>query len=170
MLYAVIRHLKTLTTQNHGQLRNLKRRDSLILLTVLLGTVSEMLMFLFDYSYHQHYLIGSLRTFFILMISYYSIIIIKSVRLYIFMLLLVLSMSIDILCFSSVDFYRTFKSYIYGEGLSFANIYRVFEICCILFTIARIFNVRYINNFIWSIVVILVSLDKKLQNNKGRFN
>lgn len=170
MLYAVIRHLKTLTTQNHPQLKNLKRRDSLILLTVLLGTVSELLIFSFDYSYHQHYLAGSLRTFFVIMISYYSIIIIKSVRLYIFMLLLVLSMSIDTLCFSSVDFYRTFKSYIYGEGLSFATIYRLFEICCILFTIARIFNVRYINNFIRSIIIVLVCIDKMLQGNKGRFN
>lgn len=161
MLHAVIHHLKTLTTTKQKS-----KRDSVILLTILVGVVSELFIFSFDWTYTQHYAFGFFRTFFVLMLSYYSLIITKSVRLFTFMVILAVSMSFDVLVFTDKQFYINYKELIYGEGLSFANVYRVFEILCLLFTTGRLLNLRFIDDIIWNVIICLGRINKRIEANK----
>lgn len=163
MLHAVIHHLKTLT---RAETKQRSKRDSVILLTILVGVVSELFIFSFNWPHSEHYLIGFFRTFFLLMLTYYSLIITKSVRLFTFMVILAVSMSFDVLVFTGEQFYTNYKELIYGKGLSFANVYRTFEVLCLLFTAGRILNLRFIDDIIWNVIICLGRINKRIEANK----
>lgn len=121
--------------------RVLQNRDSVIMLTVLAGMLTNQVVFLFDYSYYVHYTIGFTRSFFFFVLCYLAIYLTASLRLLGLMFIVIISMGADFLSIISTEMYYVMKPYryedeveVYGVTVNFITFYRIYEVFCVLFT------------------------------------
>lgn len=106
------------------------KREPLILLTILLGILTELVVFSKDYSFQAHYTVGFLRSLFMFSACLFTMSLTTSIRIFILMLLLVVSMGFDVITLINSDFYWVLKN---TRGV-FRDIYRIFELFVVSYT------------------------------------
>lgn len=106
------------------------KREPLILLTILLGLLTELVVFSIDYSFQTHYTVGFFRSFVIFSTCLLTMSLTVSIRIFTLMLLLITSMSFDAFILIEPDLFWVTKD---ARGV-FSSVYRVFEILAITYS------------------------------------
>lgn len=143
----------TMVTLPQKILRALKNnRDALIVLTILAGMLIDKAVFLFDYSYYVHYIVGFTRSFAFFIFCFFAFVLVTSFRLLGLMVLVAVSMIADYLSLLSPELYYAIKPLRYGDQLAlfgitinFITLYRIYEVSCVLFTFIN-WIINYIGN------------------------
>lgn len=122
----VVPRLKTLT----NQVKTRNKRETIILLCVLVGFVTPYFITELNLSYEAHYFTGVVRSFLTSILIFQAFLIVKSVRLIILMVLYVIDMSCDVASLVSTDLYWTIKPLRYNNETNFSKIFKAYEIFC----------------------------------------
>lgn len=128
MIHLIKNHLQRRLIRNILCFKN--RREPLILLTILFSLITESVVFSIDYDFQTHYIVGFTRSLILFMMCLFTMSLTVSIRIFTLMLLLITSMSFDLLVLINSNFYWILKS---TRGV-FSDIYRIFELLTITYT------------------------------------
>lgn len=109
-------------------------RELVIVTTVLIGVLTEMFVYSYEYEYIYHYTIGFTRSFFILILCAAALKFTESARIMGLMVFITVSMVGDLASIMSQDIYYLIKPYRYTNEINFKNLYRMYEVLCVLLT------------------------------------
>lgn len=124
---------------NHLTVMMVKSRTDAITLTVIIGIISQLALFSYDYNYYTHYTVGFLRSFLFLVLCYFAVRNTHSIRLLILMIIVLCDMSMDLAAIVSTEYYwltRPFRhtgiAEFYNININFRDLYSAYEILCLV--------------------------------------